>query len=264
MSMTGDEQDVTMGQSETGTFIGQQLIEPVPIVSSYQTQSSRYSPPPRPASDPNFAPSGWSPSNRYDQYTYTGPGLVDGNGLVRLFDDNGQPRYYTQGDATQYYYSLGPAQRSLILNVMARKGYSVGTPERDQNAIWDLMLASNNLGRTLEVTLRELDKVAPDVAEKVAAPRYRVSSSADLKTIANQVAQRTLGREFTADESARFVQSYQQSELGLQQAGAGVVEDIPSVDVAAEQFAQQVAPTEANAYAYLGAVDRLMKNLGAV
>jgi hypothetical protein len=263
MSMSGDEQDMMGGQSETGTFIGQRLVEPVPIVNSYGTEMT-FTPPPRPAADPNFAPSGWSPKNRYDQYTYTGPGLVDGNGLVRMFDQNGQPRYYNRGDASQYYYNLPPAQRALIVNVMGRKGYSVGTPERDMNAIWDLMLASNNLGRTLDVTLTQLDKIAPDVAEKVAAPRYRVSAAADLRTVANQVAMRTLGREFTADESARFVQSYQQAEMGFQQAGAGVVEQPAAVDVAAEQFAQQVAPTEANAYAYLGAVDRLMKSVGRI
>jgi hypothetical protein len=45
--------------------------------------------------------------------------------------------------------------------------------------------------------------------------------------------------------------------------GAGVVEDIPSVDVAAEQFAEQIAPTEANAYKFLGAIDMLRGSIGA-
>lgn len=253
----------TGSTSTTGQTIDQLMIGGPPIAATYGT-SYDYAPPPRPASDPNFAPAGWSPANRYDQYTYTGPGLVDGNGIIRMFDQSGQPRYYTQEDATQYYYSLPSAQKALILGVMERKGYSVGTPDRDQNALWDLMLMSNRLGRTLDVTLTQLDRIAGDVAQSVAAPRYRVSASADIRAVGNEVAKRTLGREFTADEAERFVQSYQQAELGYQQSTAGVTEQPAAVDVAAEQFAQQVAPTEANAYAYLGAVDMLMKNIGAV
>lgn len=263
MSDTSNTGTTGTGTSGTGQFVDELMVGAVPTLQSYG-QSYSYNPPPRPASDPRFAPVGWSPANRYDQYSYTGGGLVNEKGLVTLFDDGGQPRYYTSEDATQYYFGMPTAQKALILETMSRKGYSVGSPDRDQNAIWDLMQMSNMMGRTIDVTLSQLDRIAGDVSQKVAAPRYRVSSSADIRTVANQVAQRTLGREFTSDESQRFVESYQQAELGYQQATAGVVESTPAVDVAAQQFAQEVAPTEANAYKYLGAVDMLMKNLGAV
>ncbi len=260
MSMTDND---NQGLSPTGRALDPLLVGAPPIVQTMDTTYD-YNPDPRPASDPRFAPAGWSPKNRYDQYVYTGPGLVNGNGQVTMLDDNGQPRYYTQQDATSYYFNLPTAQKALLLETMARKGYSVGTPERDQNAIWDLMRMSNMLGRTVDVTLQKLDRIAGDQAERVAAPRYRVSSSADIRAVAKEVAKRIIGRDFTDDEASRFVQSYQQAELGFQQSAATVTQAPPSVDVAAEQFAQQVAPTEANAYKYLGAVDMLMKNLGSV
>jgi hypothetical protein len=103
---------------------------------------------------------------------------------------------------------------------------------------------------------------APEMARS--APRYRVSAPGDILSIGNQVARKTLGREFSEEEGQRFVASYQQAELGYQRAGSGVVTAPPSADVAAQQFATQAAPTEAKAYEYLGAVDMLMRNVGEI
>jgi len=197
---------------------------------------------------------------------YDGPGVVNRSGELELFDDQNNPRfYYPRDEATQLYYSLPSEQKLMVLDIMERKGYQTGTAARDINALEDLLITANRLGRTWDVTLRQLDQIAPDVADKVAAPRYRVSSRADIAEIANQVAQRTLGRAFREDEVQQFVSAYQGQEVGFQQrmAGSGVVEDIPSVDVAAEQFAEQIAPTEANAYKFLGAIDTLRGVVGA-
>lgn len=196
---------------------------------------------------------------------WTGPGVVNRNGRFEFYDDAGDPGFYDlRNDPTQLYYSMPDEQRETLLDLLDRKGYNVNTAPRAISAIEDLMLQSNVMGRTWDVTLRQLSKVAPDRASGVAAPRYRVSAAADIKTLANEVAKRTLGRAFTDDEAERFAQAYQQSELAAQQQVSGVVESQPSVDVAAEQFARQQAPQEADAYKYLGAVDMLMKNLGSV
>lgn len=197
---------------------------------------------------------------------YDGPGVVNRRGELELFDDMNNPRfYYPRDEAVQLYYSLPSEQKMMVLDIMERKGYQTGTAARDINALEDLLITANRLGRTWDVTLRELDQIAPDVADQVAAPRYRVSSRADITEIANQVAQRTIGRSFREDEVQKFVAAYQGQEVGFQQrmSGAGVVEDIPSVDVAAEQFAEQIAPTEANAYKFLGAIDMLRGSIGA-
>ena len=201
---------------------------------------------------------------------YDGPGVVNRSGELELFDDQNNPRfYYPRDEATQLYYSLPSEQKMMVLDIMERKGYQTGTAARDINALEDLLITANRLGRTWDVTLRQLDQIAPDAADRVAAPRYRVSSRADIAEIANQVAQRTLGRAFREDEVQQFVAAYQGQEVGFQQKMASkatrgaVVEDIPSVDVAAEQFAEQIAPTEANAYKFLGAIDTLRGVVGA-
>ena len=195
---------------------------------------------------------------------YDGPGVVNRRGELELFDDANNPRfYYPRDEAVQLYYSLPSEQKMMVLDIMERKGYQTGTAARDINAFEDLLITANRLGRTWDVTLRELDQIAPDVADR--APRYRVSSRADIAEIANHVAQRTIGRSFREDEVQKFVAAYQGQEVGFQQrmSGAGVVEEIPSVDVAAEQFAEQIAPTEANAYKFLGAIDMLRGSIGA-
>ena len=196
---------------------------------------------------------------------YSGPGVVDANGNFGLLDEAGNPTYYDlRNDPTQLYFALGEEQLSSLIDILDRKNYRVDTGPQVVSALTDLMETANIMGRTWDVALRTIDQKFPDQAEQIAAPRYRVSAKADIRTVANQVAKQTLGREFTAQEAERFVQSYQQAELGYQQARSGVIEQPPAMDVAAQQFAQEVAPTEANAYKYLGAVDMLMKNLGAV
>lgn len=194
---------------------------------------------------------------------WNGPGVVNRNGRFEFYDESGNPGSYDlRNDPTQLYYSMGDEQRETLLDLLDRKGYNVDTAPRAISAISDLMEQSNVIGRTWDVTLRQMSKIAPDRSSSVAAPRYRVSSPQDITELANQVAKRTLGREFTLEESQRFAQSYQQQELAMQQQRSGVVVEPPSVDVAAEQFAQQVAPTEANAYKYLGAVNQLMRSVG--
>jgi len=196
---------------------------------------------------------------------YSGPGVVDANDNFGLLDEAGNPTYYDlRNDPTQLYFALGEEQLSNLIDILDRKNYRVDTGPQVVSALTDLMETANIMGRTWDVALRLIDQKFPDRAEQIAAPRYRVSAKADIRTVANQVAKQTLGREFTEQEAERFVQSYQQAELGYQQARSGVIEQPPAMDVAAQQFAQEVAPTEANAYKYLGAVDMLMKNLGAV
>lgn len=196
---------------------------------------------------------------------YDGPGVVDANGNFAIKDAAGNPTYYDlQNDPVQILYGMSDSQREVLLDILDRKNVNVSNPNAAINAMANLLESANVMGRTWEVALRMLDQQFPDSTRAVAAPRFRVSAAGDIRSVANEVAKRTLGRQFTDDEVQRFVTSYQQSEMRFQQQTSGVVEAPASADVAAEQFAQQVAPTEANAYKYLGAVDMLMKNLGQV
>ena len=194
---------------------------------------------------------------------YTGIGLVNSNNQFEFYDSAGRPgNYNLRNDPLQLYMSLPQEQLDGLLGLMENVGYSVNTRSQQLTAIGELMEASNVIGRTYDVTLRELGMKAPGMARS--APRYRVSAPGDILSIGNQVARKTLGREFSAEEGQRFVASYQQAEIGYQRAGSGVVTAPPSADVAAEQFATQAAPTEAKAYEYLGAVDMLMRNVGEI
>lgn len=194
---------------------------------------------------------------------YDGTGLVNANNEFQFYDSSGQPgNYNLRNDPLQLYMSLPQEELDGLLGLMENVGYRVDTRAQQLSAISELMEASNVIGRTYDVTLRELGMKSPGMA--TSAPRYRVSAPGDILAVGNQVAKKTLGRAFTDEEGQRFVASYQQAELGYQQAGSGVVTATPGADVAAQQFAEQAAPTEAQAYKYLGAVDMLMRNVGEI
>ena len=250
--------DVTTGQQTLFGATGQQY-----------TQEPEYYPPPRPAKDPMFAPEDWSPSYSpareaiYDSYLYGGPGIVDtATGNIKLFDQQGNPRFYRYEDATDEFYSMPAARRDAIMDYLDGQGFDVGDTVSAISSMWKVMQLANNRGIDYEQTMMELSKYG---AKKTpVAPVYRVTAAADLRAVANEVAKQTMGRELTEDEAARFVTERQQAEVSYQQGGAGMIEQLPNVSVAAEGFAQSAAPTESAAYTYLGKVNKLMGMLGAV
>jgi len=189
---------------------------------------------------------------------YSGPGIVDSAGNV-MQDEAGNYmlEYDLNTEPVKLYFSLDPIQRQTLLDVMESKGASVGTPDRDIRAIGQLMTYANNLGRDYETTLRMLDQMLPDKEEQ--KPRYRVSSSQNLRAVFDEAAKATIGRGFTDEEMARAISGYQAGERGVQSVESGVVESMASPEVYGMDFARQVAPTEAQAFTYLGFMDRTMK-----
>ena len=59
-------------------------------------------------------------------------------------------------------------------------------------------------------------------------PRYRVSSSRDLRAVFDEAAKSTIGRGFTEEEMARAINAYQAGERGVQSVESGVVESMAS------------------------------------
>jgi hypothetical protein len=244
MSMTDNE---TGGEQSVPVNTDNPLGIPMPDFSAMMTpeEKSPYSPPPREI----FSDGKWQ--------EYDGPGVVDGRGQFVRFDDAGNPSYYDlDNDPIQLYYGMSPESLTMITDVLDRKGYSVNTAPQVQSAIANIMLQANVMGRDFNHVLRQLDSIVPD--KQTPAPRYRVSAAADIRSVAHEIARRTLGRRFTEEEVDKFVQSYQATQVQAQQAGGGVSEQAPSADVAAEQYAMQVAPTEAQGYKFLGKVDSFM------
>ena len=245
-----DNQDTGTGQLTQEQLLA--LIGGVPL-GTMGTNQPTYNPPPRIVRQ-----------GSHGMRPYTGSNLVDENNIV-----TNQSFYDTSEDyAKAMWGRLSPDVRANTMAILKSKGFYNGERkfENDIEAIQNWLDYANTLGVTSSRALTEMQKNMPDFGGSGGgyAPRYRVSSSDDLKAVARQVAQQTIGREFTDDEATRFVQAYQSAEMSAQKAamGGGVVQDVASADVFAQQFAKQVAPTEANGYQFLGYMNQIFNAFG--
>ena len=175
-------------------------------------------------------------------------------------------QYDIQLEARGIYASMTPAERADAIDTLKRKGFygssDPGVYSNDISAFQRWLDYSNTMYMTADRSLIEMRRMMPDAQGGGGggyAPRYRVSSAEDLKVVFKEVAKSTIGRAFNDDEANRAVQAYQNLQIQAQQAmmGGGVIEEAPSADVFAQQFAQQVAPTEANGYKFLGVMNRI-------
>ena len=196
------------------------------------------------------------------------PGLVNSQNRLELNADGNAFYYEPEKDATALYYSMDPEKRQDLLDILDSKGIATGTYDRDIRAIAGLLYDSNLLGKTHDVTLRDyIEKIPDKPAEEPArvAP-IRVTSSADLRKVGKTVSKSVLGREFNEQELNQWVASFQGRQVGVSQRAAaqsgGVIEGVPTASVAAEEFARQIAPTEAKAYDYLGYANKFFNGLG--
>jgi hypothetical protein len=196
---------------------------------------------------------------------YTGPGLVGFSNNVE------EPNYQiTEGLIRDVYSSLMGDERANTLALLKQKGFygnrPIGVPENDLNAIAQWLEESNLAGLTKERYRDQMLKNRPDYGGTGggAPRRYRVSNPEDLKAVFKQVSQQTIGRNFTDDEAMRAVQAYQQQEIAAQQAayGGGTSTQVMGADVFAQQFAEQVAPTEANGYKFLDSINMIFRATG--
>jgi len=199
---------------------------------------------------------------------YNGPGLVTADG--KIADRGDGPFYYDiRNEPGIVWSSYSPKDRYLLMEKLVTGGFlsaaSIDDYGSQINGISQWLQASNFTG------LERNNFLANQIAGKAPykpggggpARQYVVSSPAELKIIAKRVSQETLGRELNDDDIARFVQAYQSQELEAQKS-SGTVSRVPGADVAAQEFSQEAAPTEANAYEYLGYVDKFFNSIGGV
>ena len=225
------------------------------ILSSMPPTAPRSQPPPRWIT-------GASPGGGGGQGWYRGTNLV---GLTNSVER--EPYDITDEYVRTQYGDIKPEDRAGLFLDLDKYGFLTGDPNNynnQLNGIANLLDYANTMGFTAARALEERKKGAPIKAGGGGIRRYRVSSPDDLKVVAKRVAQETIGRAFTDDEANRFVQAYQQRELTSQQQyfAGGVSAEAPSADVFAQQFAQQVAPTEANGYKFLGYMNQLFQAAG--
>ena len=263
------------------------LLSQAAVAGTSQTNQTS-NPPSRWATDPRFGPTatgvftgaaptpsltpgaialGGRPANTY---MYNGPGLVDSTGRVLTrTNENGEEEPYLYSpvqDGYNAYVTASPEQREMVADTLREAGFTMDTIDDYVNGYAYLFEQANLAGLSFDRLYTQFKMYAPKVQAKGSSPTYRVTNADDIKAVAKSVAYQTLGRNFTDDEANRFVETYQQMELSTQQraAGGGVVEAAPDIGVAAEGFAQQAAPKEADAYKYLGHVNALFNSLGAI
>ena len=267
------------------------LMNTLGQIGTQQDTSSQTNPPPRWATDPRYAPStdafapfpggarlgqqapgtrelvpGARPANTD---MYQGDGLVVSSGrvLTRLNPETGQQetyKYDPRQDGFNAYVTASPEEREMFADTLRDKGFKIETYQDYVDAYSFLFSEANDAGLSFDRAYKEFKRYAPDVKPKAkAAPTYRITSAADIKAVAKEVAYKTLGRNFNEAEADQFVKTYQQMEVSAQQRAArgGVVEAQPDIGVAAEQFAQKTAPGEAGATRYFGHVNAFMSSL---
>ena len=220
------------------------------------TTGPRYLPPPRYAKDSNGK---W--------YVYDGQGLVTADGKISdlYYDINNDPGIF--------YASMTPAQRLEVLGKLNDSGFytagNIGNYASDLNAIAAWLEYSNNAGLSRELALDQIVSTGATMPKTGTGgtPRtYKTSNTDDLKVMAKKISQDTLGRSMTDEELSRFAATYQQSEIDYQKSmyAGRTTEDMQQPDIAAQEFSQELAPTEANAYKYLGYVDKFFNSIGGL
>lgn len=202
------------------------------------------------------------------------PGLVDGTGLIQTrpqeMPDGSVtqvPFYYDlDADAKDLYYSMDAERRQHLLEILDRKGVPTGTWQQDLRAFQILLSESNSLGKTYEVTLRDIVEKVPDVEPD--APRVapvRVTNPADIRKTAKAVWKSYVGREPNAEEMNQLISGFQGAQVGAQRGAAaqsgGAVASAPSLTSYVEEAAYKIAPTEAKAKKYLDYTNMLFQSV---
>lgn len=225
------------------------------IISSMPPSAPRSQPPPRWIT-------GASPGGGGGQGWYQGTNLVGLNNTVER-----KPYDITREYVQTQYADIKTEDRADLFLTLEKYGFLKGSPndyENQLDGIASFLDYANTMGITADRALEEIKRSQPIKPTGGGVRRYRVTSPEDLKVVAKRMAQETIGRSFTEDEANQFVAAYQQRELQAQQQyfAGGVSAEAPSADVFAQQFAQQIAPTEANGYKFLGFMDSIFRSIG--
>lgn len=192
---------------------------------------------------------------------YNGLGLVNSSGQVE------RDAPYPDDFAPAVYNGLSPANQDVLMNQLEKAGLieksQLNDPVAEVTALNTLMDLANANGITYKNYLGQ--RLAGKQSVSSGSSRtYRTTNPDDLKAVARQVAQQTLGRGFTDEEADRFVRAFQAEEIAEQRraSGGGTMVQAASADVAAEQFAEEQAPDEASAYKTLGYINKFFNAIG--
>lgn len=187
------------------------------------------------------------------------PGVVSATGQIQNFYDlNTKP--------AEILGSLDDISRKKLIDGLYKRGWyggdkpGAGFDDADRRAVRDLLYYSNVQGRTYDDVLNTVSQAPISQTGAGAAPSY--SSGEDLAVIADKTALSTIGRKLSAQERAKFVQSYQGAQKAAGASAGGM--QAPSADVFFQNRIQKKYGAETTAYKYLTAMSRVANLLESI
>jgi hypothetical protein len=234
------------GQQQTEDFLGLPPNQSSLDIGSYQApievgqKAARY----KPGSQLLPLLENWTPQDTWKlQQQLVGIGVLDDDFRQGVWDPNSQNAF---AEILSYSNGAGIDWRDGINKYNAGKPMTI-----DPKTGLPVKRTSGKKGQAPLVT--------------------RFTNPDDLATVANEVAQKRLGRTFSQDELNKFVSSFHGQEAGTQgaayaagNAAGGGVADAPTAQTAAETYAKQVDPvasTAMNVIPLIEGVNELMRGV---
>lgn len=272
MSMTPSKTPPPVDQNQTTSIVN---VEPMPTVIAGSTNLPTYSLGPdfqfteRVVTPGALALAGTSAIYGQNYFVkrggktyYKGPGLVDGNGVIKR--DPYDPSNITT-EAYRYLASLDRGARIERLNFFADRGlYDGGKPttstfdSRDLNATAQYLLSLNRWGVTDDIGLAYLKNEVPG-GQAAGGRSVRVTAKEDITKVLAEESFRQLGRPMTPKEVREAVQFVQSRE---RQAAMGGAEQAPALSTLTEQAVAQGREPEVQLEGFRTLADLLERSLG--
>ena len=272
MSMTPSKTPPPVDQNQTTSIVN---VEPMPTVIAGSTNLPTYSLGPdfqfteRVVTPGATALAGTSAIYGQNYFVkrgtktyYKGPGLVDGNGVIKR--DPYDPSNITT-EAYRYLASLDRGARIERLNFFADRGlYDGGKPttstfdSRDLNATAQYLLSLNRWGVTDDIGLAYLKNEVPG-GQAAGGRTVRVTAKEDITKVLAEESFRQLGRPMTPKEVREAVQFVQSRE---RQAAMGGAEQAPALSTLTEQAVAQGREPEVQLEGFRTLADLLERSLG--
>lgn len=205
---------------------------------------------------PGVAPSPDSPVGRYG---YMGTKLVDRNGAIA------REQYDPSKEAYGFLASMDSGERVSFLRQLQSRGLigkgdvTARFTNANIGAAEEFLMYANSQLVTADVALG-MFLADPNIPAVSTGGRIRTTPKEDLRAVFREASRKYLGREVSAAEVEKFVNSYNAKEIAEGSGGAVA----PSATTAAETMVQQSYGEEAAAVKALNFMDILDQKIKAL
>lgn len=201
---------------------------------------------------------------------YTGPNRTTADNRFEYINGVVQTTYDEVKDAKRILYSLDDFDRRSILGkVKVAVGGSYnptkgGLEDRDVAAVGVILRQANVMGRTFDVALDYMIQDGGGYLGSTGggAKKIQVTSSDDIKPVANELAIQLLGTTLSPEKMDRLVKFVQQEDVRYQQTSSGMVEQPASVQNIVTQQLLEQDPQAAQIEGTASIVQMVQKALG--